>query len=100
MGERVMQTIYVPSPKEANQYALRHATTVDSLMTGMIEDRVVFYQFIDYLCNEENEFHQFAELLRTFIVNDKEYLDHALNLRDFTRSLLIHFINDEAHKLV
>jgi len=62
-------------------------------------NKQLFFEFMDSLYYDESTFHHFAELLRNFVIDDLEYLDKAMLLRDFVRERMIHFSKEKAHAL-
>lgn len=62
-------------------------------------NKELFLDFMDSLYYDESTFHHFAELLRNFVIDDLEYLDKAMLLRDFVRERMIHFSKEKAHAL-
>ena len=91
---------FIPSYHEVESYAQIHESLSFRIIEGIRKDKDLFYDFMDSLCSDEETFHTFADLLRNFVIDDHEYLDKALRLRDFSRTLLIHFSEEKAHHLL
>lgn len=91
---------FMPSFNEVEAYARVHESLSFKILQDMRHDPEVFYDFMDSLCHEDPEFHAFAELLKDFVLDDREYLDRALNLRAFLRSGLILFSEEKAHRVL
>ena len=66
----------------------------------MRKDKDLFFEFMDSLFHDEETFNAFAELMRDFVLDDREYLDKALLFRDFARSCLIHFSEEKANHVL
>ncbi len=90
--------MFIPSYAQAEQFSLSHEKLSASLMEKLVQDKEVFYQFMDKLCESEQDFHHFAELWRMCLVDESEHLDRLLELRQFGKQCLTKFIEDEAHK--
>jgi len=91
---------FTPSYHEVESYAQIHESLSFRIIESVRKDKDLFYDFMDYLCSDEESFHTFAELLRNFVLDDHEYLDKSLLLRDFSRAQLIHFSEEKAHHIL
>lgn len=90
---------FTPSYHEVNAYATVHESLSFQIIESVRKDKDLFFEFMDSLCNDEETFNTFAELMRDFVLDDREYLDKALLFRDFARSCLIHFSKEKANAL-
>jgi len=91
---------FTPSYNEVESYALIHESLSFRIIESVRNDKELFYDFMDALCSDEDTFHRFAHLLRDFILDDRDYLDRALSLRDFMMSCLIHFSEEKVHNVL
>lgn len=63
-------------------------------------NKELFFEFMDSLYYDESTFHCFSESLRDFILDDSEYLDKAMLLRDFVRARMIHFSKEKDNSVL